>query len=212
MRYVCGVCGYIYDDKEQKVPFEQLPDSWTCPLCGAAKSQFSPVKEETSKKTVNPKKPAVKEEMTKLSYGQLAVVCSNLARGCEKQYKQKESELYKTLSDYFMSIASGEENQSFEILVDLLAKDKIENLPAIRSASEANHDRGALRACTWNEKVNMILISLLERYQKEGESFLKNANIWVCTVCGFVYIGENAPELCPVCKVPAWKFEKIGGK
>ena len=29
--YVCDVCGYEYDGD---VPFEQLPDDWTCPLCG----------------------------------------------------------------------------------------------------------------------------------------------------------------------------------
>ena len=44
---------------------------------------------------------------------------------------------------------------------------------------------------------------------REGESFLKDTQIWVCTVCGFVYVGDQAPELCPVCKVPAWKFEKV---
>jgi rubredoxin len=33
-----------------------------------------------------------------------------------------------------------------------------------------------------------------------------------CTVCGFVYIGETPPELCPVCKVPPYKFEKIEGR
>ena len=31
---------------------------------------------------------------------------------------------------------------------------------------------------------------------------------WVCTVCGYVYEGENAPEFCPVCKAPASKFRK----
>ena len=31
---------------------------------------------------------------------------------------------------------------------------------------------------------------------------------WVCTVCGYVYEGEKAPEACPVCKVPASKFNK----
>ena len=30
---------------------------------------------------------------------------------------------------------------------------------------------------------------------------------WVCTVCGYVYEGENPPEACPVCKVPASKFK-----
>ncbi|MBP3927722.1 MAG: NADH peroxidase, partial [Clostridium sp.] len=29
---------------------------------------------------------------------------------------------------------------------------------------------------------------------------------WVCSVCGYVYEGESAPEFCPVCKVPGSKF------
>ena len=29
---------------------------------------------------------------------------------------------------------------------------------------------------------------------------------WVCTVCGYVYEGENPPEFCPQCKVPGSKF------
>lgn len=40
MKYVCQICGYVYDDDKQKVPFEQLPDDWKCPLCGASKSDF----------------------------------------------------------------------------------------------------------------------------------------------------------------------------
>ena len=31
---------------------------------------------------------------------------------------------------------------------------------------------------------------------------------WVCTVCGYVYEGENPPEFCPVCKQPASKFKE----
>jgi len=42
------LCGYIYDpakgDPEHGIPagtaFEQLPVNWTCPICGAPKSQF----------------------------------------------------------------------------------------------------------------------------------------------------------------------------
>ena len=37
----------------------------------------------------------------------------------------------------------------------------------------------------------------------------ENTNVFVCTICGFIYIGDNPPQLCPVCKVPSWKFEKI---
>jgi len=47
-KWECSVCGYIYNpevgDAEHNVPagtpFEQLPEDWICPVCGAAKSQF----------------------------------------------------------------------------------------------------------------------------------------------------------------------------
>ena len=47
-RYVCEICGYVYDpakgDPSQDIapgtPFDQLPDTWVCPVCGAPKSQF----------------------------------------------------------------------------------------------------------------------------------------------------------------------------
>lgn len=49
-KYKCNVCGYVYDpeagDASQNIPpgtpFENLPDNWTCPVCGASKEDFSP--------------------------------------------------------------------------------------------------------------------------------------------------------------------------
>ena len=35
---------------------------------------------------------------------------------------------------------------------------------------------------------------------------------WVCTVCGYVYEGENAPAECPQCHVPAEKFQEMAGE
>ena len=48
-KYVCDLCGYIYDaaagDPEHGIApgtkWAYLPESWECPLCGADKSQFS---------------------------------------------------------------------------------------------------------------------------------------------------------------------------
>ena len=45
-KYRCTICGYIYDDAKEKVKFEDLPDDWKCPACGAPKSLFEEVKEE----------------------------------------------------------------------------------------------------------------------------------------------------------------------
>lgn len=47
-KYVCTVCNYVYDPekgdpKNGVAPgtlFEQLPDDWVCPECGADKSNF----------------------------------------------------------------------------------------------------------------------------------------------------------------------------
>ena len=35
---------------------------------------------------------------------------------------------------------------------------------------------------------------------------------WVCTVCGYVYEGENPPAECPQCHVPAEKFQEMAGE
>ena len=47
-KYECTVCGYVYDPEEGDTDngidpgtaFEDLPDDWTCPVCGAAKDLF----------------------------------------------------------------------------------------------------------------------------------------------------------------------------
>ena len=37
-KYVCKVCGHVYDPaNNNNIPFEELPDDWTCPLCGVAR-------------------------------------------------------------------------------------------------------------------------------------------------------------------------------
>lgn len=48
-KYQCNVCGWVYDpekgDPSQNIPpgtaFENLPEDWTCPECGAGKDEFT---------------------------------------------------------------------------------------------------------------------------------------------------------------------------
>jgi len=52
MKYKCNVCGYVYDPNQgdamsgvpAKTPFENLPEDWVCPVCGATKDEFSPTR------------------------------------------------------------------------------------------------------------------------------------------------------------------------
>lgn len=49
-KYVCEICGYVYDpaqgdsdaDIAEGTSFEDLPEDWTCPICGAPKDNFVP--------------------------------------------------------------------------------------------------------------------------------------------------------------------------
>jgi len=51
-KWVCKVCGYVYDpeigDSTQEIPpgtdFKDLPENWTCPVCGASKSMFKEIR------------------------------------------------------------------------------------------------------------------------------------------------------------------------
>lgn len=36
----CIICKYVYDDAVEEIPFDELPDDWTCPACGASKEDF----------------------------------------------------------------------------------------------------------------------------------------------------------------------------
>ncbi|UCH98445.1 MAG: rubredoxin [Candidatus Aminicenantes bacterium] len=40
-KYECSVCGFIYDEEKQGKKWEDLPDDWVCPGCGAPKSSFN---------------------------------------------------------------------------------------------------------------------------------------------------------------------------
>ena len=49
MKYVCNVCGYVYDseigDPENNINpgtlLQDLPNTWICPICGVDKSEFT---------------------------------------------------------------------------------------------------------------------------------------------------------------------------
>ncbi len=41
MKYVCNVCGWVYDEEEAGVKWEDLPEDFVCELCGVGKEDFT---------------------------------------------------------------------------------------------------------------------------------------------------------------------------
>ena len=210
MRYICSICGYVYDEAGN-VPWAELPEDWKCPLCGAAKSDFVP--EATTSPETAETAPVTSEEaaITPLNAIETSVLCSNLAKGCEKQYQPEQAAAFRKLAAWFVPQAKTDLDSSFAELLEKVNADLETGYPSAKTAAGAEGDRGALRSLTWSEKVTRILKSILARYAREGDAMLENTGVYVCTICGFVYIGNDLPEVCPICKVPNRKFEKIGG-
>ena len=46
MKYVCKICGEIYDEAVEGIKFEDLPEDWVCTVCGVGKENFEKVEEE----------------------------------------------------------------------------------------------------------------------------------------------------------------------
>ena len=61
-KYVCIICGYIYDPAEGDpetglapgTPFEDIPDDWTCPACGVGKEHFEKYYGQKARRTFGP--------------------------------------------------------------------------------------------------------------------------------------------------------------
>ena len=213
-KYICTVCGYDYDSADGDpsrgiapgTRWEDLPEDWVCPICGADKSMFVP---EGGAETVG--RPAetgtISRDVVEANDMLVnSVVCSNLARGCAKQYLEEESGLFTRLADYFESRA--EPRGDLESLAGMLREDTQTGYALALDAARKAGDRGAQRALVWGEKVSRIQGGLLEKYRKQGDKALEG-KVFVCEACGFLFVGDAPPAVCPVCKVPAFKFNQV---
>ena len=204
MKYICPICGYIYDEEKEGVPFNELDDNWVCPICGAPKNIFT-ANEETKKENI------VEEKSSDIEVEPLvmSIICSNLAKGCEKQYDDKGKVLFQELSDYFLQKTKLVAKANLQMITKLI-NDDLAMFAQFDELASKEADRGTRRAYLWTNKVAKIVKIIIDRYELEGVNLLKDNKIFVCSICGFTYIGKKAPEICPVCKVPDWKFIEGG--
>ena len=208
-KYRCTICGYIYDDTKNEVKFEDLPDDWKCPLCGAPKSLFEEVKEEKEEIKKESKVEVIEEDddLRELSNYEISLICSNLARGCEKQYLEEEKDLFRELSKHYEGLEEDKAG-NLDDVINMIDSD-INSFSKAMEVFSKYDDRGAKRVVNWANKSTNIMKVVIDTYKEKGIDYIKNTKIWVCDICGFVYIGDNPPKVCPVCKVPSLKILEV---
>lgn len=204
-KYECTICGYIYDDAKESVKFEDLPDDWTCPICGAPKSVFKEIEEE--KEEESQAETDEEDNLTELSNSEISYICSNLAKACEKEYLEEEQKLFTELAEHY----SSKEDLKEGTLENVQSKvnDDIKEFKQAMDIADKYQDRGAKRVINWSSKATNMMNVILNNYKEKGLDYLKNTKIWVCDICGFIYVGDVPPEVCPICKVPSFKLLEV---
>ena len=203
-KYECTICGYIYDDAKESVKFEDLPDDWTCPICSAPKSVFKEIEEE---KEETPAESDEEDNLTELSNSEISYICSNLAKACEKEYLEEEQKLFTELAEHYSSKEDLKEG-TLENVQNKINED-IKEFKHAMDIADKYQDRGAKRVINWSFKATNMMNVILNNYKEKGLDYLKNTKIWVCDICGFIYVGDVPPTVCPICKVPNFKLLEV---
>jgi rubredoxin len=218
-QYACTICGFIFDEGvgypeggiSAGTLWADVPVDFVCPLCGASKAEFTEKAKGASSPNVTAPVAAPVELPKDINYSaaELSAVFSNLAKGCEKQYDPEMSKLYQQLSDYYGAQQQTEGKADFESLRQLLESDLSADFAMANQVASAETDRGSLRALKWAEQVSRMVNAHLGKITSGAADFLEDTNVYVCDICGFIYVGDEKPDVCPVCKVPNNKMTQI---
>ena len=208
-KFKCSICGYVYGETAW-MKWEDLSENFDCPVCNAPKFLFKQLEEDVQPAQVYDTGHAESVHIANkknLSVEEMSAICSGLAKSCEKQHLIPEMVAFHKIAAYYK--AKSRVKNSLKLLLDaaaILDQDLSTGYYAVYNTAKASDDRGELRSLAWCEKTSTMMKSLLVRYAKEGDVMLQNIKIFVCDICGFIWLGDAPLDVCPVCKVQSRKI------
>ena len=225
MKYICQVCGYIYDEEKEGIPFDKLPDDWTCPCCHQPKSEFKPLVEEGDKDMANTNPYAGTQTEKNL---ETAFAGESQARNKYTYFASvAKKEGYEQIAALFLKTADNEKEHAKMWFKELKGiGDTKANLAA--AADGENYEWTDMYegfAKTAEEEgfkelaAKFRMVGEIEKHHEERyRALLKNVEtakvfeksevkVWECRNCGHIVVGTKAPEVCPVCNHPQSYFE-----
>ena len=116
---------------------------------------------------------------------------------------------------WFKLLHNGEIPGTLENLEDAAAGENYEWTDMYKRMAEEAEAEGFAELAAKFRGVAQVEASHEKRYQRlldhyrEGKTFKDEAPLgWKCNNCGYIYEGEEAPEICPVCAHPRAYFER----
>ena len=184
MRYVCKICGFVYDEAvglaEPGVPagtcWEAIPEAWHCPKCAAPKAVFAAAanSEAMSNGDLGEKHP-----------GEMAEICRSLCQILREVGDNGETLIQlQELISYLENDASGKQVE--------IAKEIGEGL-----------------AGRLSEAVKQVLFAVKAKWAEKDQRTEQHEK-WMCSICGHIHEGAFWKEYrCPVCHQPSSVFFQI---
>ncbi len=148
-------------------------------------------------------------DVRQMTWTELAAVCTNLEKACTKQLRGEEAATFAKLAAFYEARQEPKSDATMQNLLALIDADLAGGYRTANEVAQADGDRGSKRALLWGEKATKLLKSLLVRYEKQGAKLTEDTGVFVCEICGFVYVGDAPPEVCPICKVPSFKIHPV---
>ncbi len=115
---------------------------------------------------------------------------------------------------WFKLLHDGAVPDTPENLEDTIAGEQYEETEMYVKFAKEAHEEGFEEIAKLFEEVGKIEADHEKRYRKVLENIEKGmvfkgdgVTVWKCRNCGYIHIGNSAPELCPVCAHPQAYFE-----
>ena len=116
---------------------------------------------------------------------------------------------------WFKYLKGGAIGATTENLKDAAAGENYEWTEMYKGFAEVAEQEGFTEIANTMRLIAEVEKSHEERYRKLIQNLEKNIvfkadeeTVWVCRNCGYIYIGKEAPEVCPACKHPQSYFER----
>ncbi|MEM1929699.1 MAG: rubrerythrin family protein [Thermofilaceae archaeon] len=124
---------------------------------------------------------------------------------------------YNNLSEYngeFKAVAGtpagpGSTSKNLELAIRGEEYEVTEMYPAYVELARFQGERGAERSFRWAleaEKIHAQLYHEAKSYVDKGQDWPLAGKVWICTICGHTYVGDQPPDKCPICGAPREKY------
>ena len=209
MKWVCKVCGYVYEGEEppkecpkchQKDVFVAVQEEKKNPYAGT-KTEKNLLEAFAGESQARNKYTYFASVAKKAGYEQIAALFLKTAEN-EKEHAKLWFKALGLLSDTSENLKAAADGENYEWtdMYDRMAKD---------ADAEGFHELAEqFRGVAAIEKTHEERYRKLLKNVEMQEVFKKSeVKVWECRNCGHIVVGTEAPDVCPVCKHPQSYFE-----